>query len=640
MTTDVDPRDAPRLRRLVNWKLWVFALLAIAGSVKAVSMIRDFRDRTDHANRVGALVGSEELILKLTPELKKLSAAAVNLKLPDEQSVGLFEDPLVQLTDIAQSPGSDAVTVGAVRVAAWDAATATGKLPRSQLAIWEPLLDKVDHFQHATFYFIRGELTGSQGGESKRFDTELGFHGLARTKAGSWRAIHSRQRVVWSRATDTTRPGWRIAVWEHLDMSVTDAPRQMFRTVLREALPDKEQRFRAERSLHEEKLFEVFKTGTAKLPDPKYLPYFKFDSMSKHPAISVVDIDRDGFDDVYVMARWGRNQLFRNLGNGTFAEIAGQVGLDIDGLCTGAIFGDFDNDGDADVFIGRWLEPSLYLVNMNGRFIDRSTSLVEPWLPALVTSVAAADYDGDGLLDVYFSTYAPPFRDLPDSRAAAIFLPSADVDQLVRRFAAQDETAVYLESVGPPNVLLKNQGQGKFGPSPHQESVAQWTNTFQSTWADYDGDGDPDLYVANDFAPDFLLQNDGEDGFTDVTRQLGGEAMMGFGMGASFGDYDQDGRQDLYVSNMYSKAGMRIVSQIPGLDGRFRRAAEGNRLFRFDGNKFLLVSGAKPPALAVTKAGWSWGGQFVDVDNDGFLDIYVASGYYSAPREIACDIDL
>ena len=340
------------------------------------------------------------------------------------------------------------------------------------------------------------------------------------------------------------------------------------------------------------------------------------------------------------MARWGRNQLFRNQGNGTFVEFAEQMGLGLDGLCTAAIFGDFDNDDDADVFIGRWLEPSLYFVNMDGQFVDRSASLVEPRLPALVTSVAAADYDGDGLLDVYFSTYAPSFRDLSDQQAAARFLPVADVNELFRRFSDLDETAMFLDSVGPPNVLLKNQGQGRFGPSPHRESVAQWHNTFQSTWADYDGDGDPDLYIANDFAPDCLFRNDGEDGFTDVTRQLGGDAMLGFGMGASFGDYDQDGHQDLYVSNMYSKAGMRIVSRIPGLYGRFLRAAEGNRLFRFDGDMFQLMSGTNPTALAVTKADWSWGGQFVDVDNNGFLDIYVASGYYSAPSKVACDIDL
>jgi len=640
LTTDVDPVDARRLRRRLKWKLWAFALLAIVCGVSALYLVRDNPEPTLEDQTVGTVVATEELILQLTPELKKLSAAALNLKLPDDQSVGLFADPLQQLTDIAPTPDSDLVTVQAVRTAKWVAATATGTMPRSQLTLWKPLLDEVDYFEHAKFYFIRGELTGPRGGKSVRFDTELGFQGLAKTKAGSWRAIRSRQHVIWSRSTDAPPPGWHIKIWEHLEMSSTDTPRRMFRSVLHEALPDDDQRRRAERSLHEEKLLSVFQTGTAELPNNKYLPYFKHDSMSKHPAISVVDIDRDGFDDLYLMARWGRNQLFRNQGDGTFVEIAEQVGLDIDGLCTAAIFADFDNDGDADVFLGRWLEPSLYLVNMDGRFVDRSTSLVEPRLPALVTSVSAADYDGDGLLDVYFSTYAPPYRDLPDPRAAAMLLPAADVKELFLRYSVLDETAIFLDLVGPPNVLLQNQGEGRFGPSPHGASVAQWRNTFQSTWADYDADGDPDLYVANDFAPDSLLRNDREAGFSNVTRDVDGEQMLGFGMGVSFGDYDLDGYQDLYISNMFSKAGMRIVSQIPGLDSRFRRAAEGNRLFRFDGDKFDLVSGTEPPALAVTQADWSWGGQFVDVDNDGFLDIYVASGYYSAPDEIACDVDL
>ena len=294
---DIDPFDVPASRRRVKWMLCVFALLALVCGVGVVSLLRDVRNPPDQDNTIGALVASEELILKLTPELKKLSAAALNLRLPDDQSIGLFGDPLEQLTDIAQPPvsyqppDSDLATVQAVRTAAWDAATETSNLPRSQLKLWQPLLDEVDYFEHAKFYFIRGELTGPRVDESKRFRAELGFRGLARTKAGSWRAIHSRQQVVWSRVTDAAESGWHITAWEHQDMSVTDAPQRMFRSVLHEALLDEDQRRRAERSLHEEKLLSVFKTGTAQLLDRKYLPYFKHDSMSKHPAISVVDID-------------------------------------------------------------------------------------------------------------------------------------------------------------------------------------------------------------------------------------------------------------------------------------------------------------------------------------------------------------
>jgi hypothetical protein len=116
--------------------------------------------------------------------------------------------------------------------------------------------------------------------------------------------------------------------------------------------------------------------------------------------------------------------------------------------------------------------------------------------------------------------------------------------------------------------------------------------------------------------------------------------VIGFGMGVTWGDYDNDGRHDLYVSNMYSKAGLRITRQVDGLDERIRQLSEGNYLYRNLGEAMQLVSGLSPPALSVTRAGWSWGGQFVDVNNDSFLDLYVPNGYYTAPEEFGTDVDL
>ena len=92
---------------------------------------------------------------------------------------------------------------------------------------------------------------------------------------------------------------------------------------------------------------------------------------------------------------------------------------------------------------------------------------------------------------------------------------------------------------------------------------------------------------------------------------------------------------------MYSKAGKRILAQLPKSDGQFFLSANGNRLYEnTEGNQLKLVSGESQSEQQVTKAGWSWGGQFTDFDNDGFLDIYVSSGFYTAPHEIACDEDL
>ncbi len=125
-----------------------------------------------------------------------------------------------------------------------------------------------------------------------------------------------------------------------------------------------------------------------------------------------------------------------------------------------------------------------------------------------------------------------------------------------------------------------------------------------------------------------------------MTREVGGEDMLGFGMGASWADYDLDGDYDLYVSNMYSKAGKRITHQIEGLDERFYRMASGNRLFRNDGAKFTLVREETSDVSVAGKAGWSWGGQFGDFDNDGRQDLYVCSGFFTAPEKFASTVDL
>ncbi len=116
---------------------------------------------------------------------------------------------------------------------------------------------------------------------------------------------------------------------------------------------------------------------------------------------------------------------------------------------------------------------------------------------------------------------------------------------------------------------------------------------------------------------------------------------MGFGMGASWGDFDRDGDLDLYVSNMFSKAGRRITARFDDLDPRIYHAAEGNHLFRNDlGNRFLQIAGLEEPAMKVARVGWAFGGQFFDADADGWPDITCPSGFYTAPEKIATDADL
>jgi hypothetical protein len=191
---------------------------------------------------------------------------------------------------------------------------------------------------------------------------------------------------------------------------------------------------------------------------------------------------------------------------------------------------------------------------------------------------------------------------------------------------------IYTAMPGPPNVMLKNLGGGRFKDFTKETGLGVFRNTYQATWADFNGDGNPDVYLANDFGPDNLFRNDGNGKFTDISAEAGAEDP-GFGMGASWGDYDNDGKLDLYVSNMYSKAGRRVTSQLDYINPLFAQMAQGNSLYRNTGGRFEKVSGLQAPALMVGKAGWSWGSQFADVDNDGYLDIYALSGYYTSPFE-------
>ena len=616
-------------------------MAVLAAAAVALCVASCERDRTPEAplpsRLVQRLVASEDLILQLTPVLRELAGSALNLRLPDHEGVALF-DARIEFADVGEPLAEESVrieTIGATQLSYGVAAQAT--VSRDAMSMWGDLLGGARYLEHAKFYFVRGELSPD---DSRIFESEVGFSGLARDADG-WRAIHVEQDVRWTKREKSSDddPGWAIDRWITTHADVLASGRRLFRDVLRDAIPDDQTLIRARQSLHEKKLIQFYRDGRTGMRKKSYMSFFTPDAIGQHPGLSIVDIDGDGHDDIYAMDRWSRSMLLRAQGDGTFEDVAAQVGLDVHGLCTAAAFADVDNDGDVDLMLARSLERSQYLENDGGRFVNRSDRVAVP-LPLLAASVSASDYDNDGLIDVYFSTYGLPGRELPDVETARDFLPGDDADELFRRGGESQADNPFVNMAGPRNQLLRNVGDGRFDLAEQDAGLDHWFNTFQATWSDFDGDGDSDLYLANDYAPDRLYRNESGERFTDVTLQYGGEAMLGFGMGASFGDYDNDGRQDLYVSNMFSKAGTRIAGYIPDIDDRLVAAAAGNLLFRNVGESFELVSGKKPPKLAVAKAGWSWGGLFGDLDSDGFLDLYVSSGYYTAPDEIASDVDL
>ena len=490
----------------------------------------------------------------------------------------------------------------------------------ADLRLWVPLFAAMGSCDYAAFHLETGHFLNAK---ETIYQARLRFDAAAQTQDGARAQIRAWLMLDWQRQEDAV---WRIRRWQTESLEMLTREYALFAEVLDEVLPRDEDRARARFSRHAKLVRQSFRDSAFVAPHR----YFTRQAFDRHPGISVVDIDGNGYDDLYIAVRQGQNMLLHNGGDGTFTDRAAQYGLDVEHHTAAALFADFDNDGDPDVFLGRTLAPSLYLVNDDGHFVRRDLGVGV--LPLLVASISAADYNGDGLLDGYFSTYAA--RMLLEAAPAALgggalladFLP-ADHARTLGDLSRDRIGHLIHDAPGPPNVLLRNLGDGRFAAT-----AAVWRNTLQATWADYDRDGDPDLYLANDFAANNLLRNDGG-ALVDVTAERGA-ADPGFGMGASWADYDGDGRQDLYVTNMHSSAGRRITAAAGWAGAAFAPLARGNSLLRNDSEGFTLVAGSP-----VEDGGWGWGGQFLDFDNDGDLDIYALSGYYTPPAEAALPED-
>jgi tetratricopeptide (TPR) repeat protein len=338
-----------------------------------------------------------------------------------------------------------------------------------------------------------------------------------------------------------------------------------------------------------------------------------------HNGVSVGDIDGDGWDDIYVCQAAGLpNRLYRNRRDGTFEDIteASGVGLLDNTAC--ALFADFDNDGLQDLVVVQASGPLLFLNQGNGKFRLKPGAFQFATPPqGTFTGAAAADYNRDGWLDIYFCLY--------------IYYEGADQYKYpVPYFAAEN---------GPPNFLMHNNGDGTFRDVTPQCGLDK-NNTrysFCCAWGDYNNDGWADLYVVNDFGRKNLYRNNGDGTFTDVAPQAGVEDV-GAGMSVCWLDYDNDGAEDLYVANMWSAAGERITAEngfqknaSKQIQAMYRQHAMGNSLFgsRADGE---FRDRTEESGTGMGR--WSWSSDAWDFDHDGFPDIYIANGMISgAVRE-------
>jgi hypothetical protein len=316
-------------------------------------------------------------------------------------------------------------------------------------------------------------------------------------------------------------------------------------------------------------------------------------------AVAVADYDGDGFEDIFVTdsCTTCKNHLYHNNGNFTFTDVAEQAGVadgnDEENASTAALWVDYNNDGRPDLLVVRFGRSILYENLGNGKFHDVTKSAgLDRYMNAI--KAIAFDYDNDGYPDLFFASYFQPLN---------IFHPDTP-----RFFPESFETA----NNGGGVTVFHNNRNGTFTEVTDRVGIRTTGWTLDLGHGDANNDGFEDLYVANDFGTDRFYVNNGNGTFTDKTA-----TAIGFdtkkGMNVDWGDYNNDGWLDIYVTNIYDDYMKECAMLWQNMgDGTFTDVSQ---------------------EVGVCDTGWGWGAKFIDYDNDGWLDLYVMNGWVSAGKE-------
>jgi len=344
-------------------------------------------------------------------------------------------------------------------------------------------------------------------------------------------------------------------------------------------------------------------------PHPEARGYLPIPEQTADCGLACGDYDGDGLYDVY-LCNGRSNRLLRNKGDGTFEDVTEKAGVaDIQGESRGALLADFDNDGHPDLYVSNNRTPcSLFHNNGDGTFTNVTQGSGIEFV-GFSTSCTAADYDKDGLLDIYHCNYGNFYEEFP--------LPPVET--------------------GEPNLLFHNLGGMKFEEVGEKAGVDDRGWTLAAAWGDPNNDGWPDILVANDFGDKRIFLNDGEGGFEEASEDTG-IIDRNFGMSAAFGDVDNDGDFDIYFSNMYSNTNWIFqrneLLPVPWFLGWLRKDILSTLDEMTRGNTFFINNGDGTFTNATLDTGtvygqWAWGSEFLDYDADGDLDIYCVNGFIS-----------
>lgn len=318
------------------------------------------------------------------------------------------------------------------------------------------------------------------------------------------------------------------------------------------------------------------------------------------------DYDADGDADLYfvngaplpgyVAEEVPTNCLYQNNGDGTFTDATEIAGVGDTGYGHGCAVGDYNNDGQLDLYVTNYGTNRLYRNNGDGTFTDVA-EIAGVTEPRWSSSSAFADYDRDGHLDLYVVNYIVfdidenPWCGLKEKRIRAYCEPD--------NFPAQSDT------------LFRNNGDGTFTDVTKSAGIYNTTGKgLGVVWGDYNNDGAPDIYVANDSTENLFYHNNGDGTFEEVGFMIGvalsEDGAAENGMGTAFGDWNNDGWFDLTVTNY---------------------AQQTNTLYHNDADGFFTDTTATTKTAQVTYPYLGWATAFIDYDNDGYQDLFVANGH-------------
>ena len=347
---------------------------------------------------------------------------------------------------------------------------------------------------------------------------------------------------------------------------------------------------------------------------------------------AIGDYDGDGLADVMLTSPHGGNRLYRNRGDFRFRDVTRKAGIDPSDWGAGVSFADVDNDGDLDLYLCVFNAPNrLYVNRGDGTFSEEAAARGLDFRGAS-TMMAFADYDVDGDLDAYLLTNNNAPRKTPRFKSVMV----DGVPTVPEEFRELADTIRFpdgrygLFPSAQYDHLYRNDGDGTFTDVSDRAGIDGNFFGLSATWWDFNDDGLPDLYVANDFyGPDQLYRNNGDGTFTDVAKESLPHTPW-FSMGSDAADINNDGRIDFLSSDMAGTTHYKRQLSMGAMDDMawFYEVADPPQCMR---NALYVNTGTHRFLEAAYLAGvartdWSWSIKFADLDNDGRVDLFVSNG--------------